>query len=141
MTARSSTARGRCASRGINATDGARRQRRLQFQSATRSLQLNCSTDRSLPAGYIATYTGIRAIDATDGTAPYCGIATSATNGSTAARVDAPYVQLTPAQVRSYCGIPSGHFAAAGAYSAHSAVIYGTWLQQGMVIGTVSNAI
>ena len=125
---------------GIDATtvlgDG-----RLQFQSATRSLQLNCTTDRSLPAGYITTATGVRAIDATAGTAPYCGYVASASNGSTAARVDATYVQLTPATIRSMCGIPAGHFAAAGAYSNHSAVIYGTWSQQGFVVGAVSNAI
>lgn len=125
---------------GINATtvlgDG-----RLQFQSATRSLQLNCSTDRSLPATYIWTYTGVRVIDATDGTSPYCAIVASATNGSTATRIDAPYVQWTPAQVRSHCGVPSNHFAAAGAYSSHSAVIYGSWLQQGFVVGAVSNVI
>lgn len=129
---------------GINATtvllNG-----KLQFQSATRSLQLNCATDRTLPYAYISTSTGLRAIDSTAGTQPYCGYFAGGIgyNSAGTARADAPYIQLTGSQIRSssYCNIPSGHVAAAGAYSLHDAVIFGSWTQQGFVVGTVSNLI
>lgn len=113
----------------------------LQFQSATRSLQSDCVTPRPLSYAYVSTATGIRAIDGTTGERISCGYRSIGFNADGTARADAPYILATGAWVRSICGIPSGHFAAAGAYSFHQAVVWGSWTQDGVVTGAVSNVI
>jgi len=113
-----------------------------QFQSATRSLQLDCSTSRSLAANNISTTTGLRIINGTYDTRWDCAWFPKNWNSSTASRVDAPYIQYSSGPIREWCGVdPSSTFVGVGANSYHQARVWGTWWQNGSFRGAVSNLI
>lgn len=111
----------------------------FEFRSTTDSYNLDCTTNRSLPAGYISTLTGVRSINATTGVRNTCFWDPIHYNSTTSSQSNAPVLSVSDAFVRTYCGISPGDFAAVGATSQHGAVIWGTWIQTGSVAGTVSN--
>ena len=115
----------------------------LRFKSETRSFELDCTTPRPLSPGDIKSSTGVRSLDWTTGLFTNCGFVKVGYNGNGGGGSLATpgTITLMNDEMRELCGIPAGHTATAGAYSDHSAVIFGSFLQTGRVIGNQAAAI
>ena len=114
----------------------------IRFRAITQSYGgVGCDTQRPLNPGFIDAQVGVEVLNWTTGARYSCGYIDSATNGSVTWQVDTGNTDMTNAQMRSLCGIPSTHVASAGAQSYHAAVIWTGWEQTGVLVGSTHAAV